>query len=150
MGIEIRLARDVTQAIAERARAAWPQEGCGLLLGASENGAVRVSAILPAANVAPDPSRHFEVDPAVLIGVHRAARSGGLAVVGCYHSHPSGVAVPSATDAAMAGGQGRVWAIAAPVAVPVPGGGAASLWRIGWWWAGDDGFETLSTRVDDG
>ncbi|OHD03992.1 MAG: peptidase [Sphingomonadales bacterium RIFCSPLOWO2_12_FULL_63_15] len=84
-------------------------EICGLLLGQ----AGWIEAIAPAANVAADPARHFELDPAVLIAAHRAARSGGPKVVGYYHSHPSGVALPSATDAACAMPDGTLWLIVA-------------------------------------
>lgn len=94
-------------------------EVCGLLLGTAE----RIEAILPAANVAADPARHFELDPAVLIAAHRMARSGGPAIIGHYHSHPSGVAAPSATDAACATPDGSLWLIV--------GGGEATLWRAG-------------------
>ncbi|MFC3441634.1 M67 family metallopeptidase [Sphingobium rhizovicinum] len=96
-----------------------PLEICGLLLG---RGGV-IEAIAPAANVAPDPARHFELDPTVLIRAHRAARSGGPAVLGHYHSHPSGVAIPSATDAACAAPDGSLWMII--------GGGEVTLWRAG-------------------
>ena len=92
-------------------------EICGLLLGQ----AGRIEAIAPAANVAADPARHFELDPAVLIAAHRAARSGGPRVIGHYHSHPSGVAIPSATDAACAMPDGTLWLIVA--------GEAVRLWR---------------------
>ncbi|WP_298399093.1 M67 family metallopeptidase [Sphingobium sp.] len=94
-------------------------EICGLLLG--QEG--RIEAIASAANVASDPARHFELDPAVLIAAHRAARSGGPAVLGHYHSHPSGVAAPSATDAACAAPDGSLWMIL--------GGGEVTLWRAG-------------------
>ncbi len=99
--------------------AADPHEVCGLLLG-------REGAILnvrPAVNVAPDPARHFELDPAVLIAAHRAARAGGPAILGHYHSHPSGHAEPSATDAANAAPDGSLWLIV--------GSGAARLWVAG-------------------
>ena len=97
--------------------AADDREICGLLLGQ----AGRIEAIAPAANVAADPARHFELDPAVLIAAHRAARSGGPKVIGHYHSHPSGVAIPSATDAACAMPDGTLWLIVA--------GEAVRLWR---------------------
>ena len=97
--------------------AADDREICGLLLGQ----AGRIEAIAPAANVAADPARHFELDPAVLIAAHRAARSGGPSVIGHYHSHPSGVAIPSATDAACAMPDGTLWLIVA--------GEAVRLWR---------------------
>jgi proteasome lid subunit RPN8/RPN11 len=99
--------------------AADNHEICGLLLG----GSGRIDAIAPAANVAPDPARHFELDPAVLIAAHRAARKDGPAIIGHYHSHPSGVAEPSATDAACAAPDGSLWLII--------GGVEATLWRAG-------------------
>ena len=99
--------------------AASRDEICGLLLGTEG----RIDAVLPAANVAADPRRHFELDPALLILAHRAARSGGPAVIGHYHSHPSGKAVPSATDADCAAPDGSLWLIVA--------GGEARLWLAG-------------------
>ncbi|SFR97290.1 Mov34/MPN/PAD-1 family protein [Sphingomonas jatrophae] len=106
------MVRQISRTLAERIRvlaAADPgREVCGLLLGAGEV----VTAILPAANVAANPARAFEVDPAVLLAAHRAARDGGPAVLGCYHSHPNGVARPSARDAAAAQ-PGQLWLIVA-------------------------------------
>lgn len=95
------------------------KEVCGLLLGSG----TKVEAIVPAANVASDPSRHFELDPAVLIGAHRSQRSGGPDIIGHYHSHPSGVAEPSPTDRACASPDGSFWLIAA--------GERARLWVAG-------------------
>lgn len=120
-------------AILEAAAAAAPCEACGLLLGQGAH----IAAAIPAANVHPEPLRHFEIDPAALIAAHKAARQGGPQVLGYFHSHPNGLARPSATDAAMAAGDGRIWAIAAA--------GMASMWR-------DDasGFEALSYAVKDG
>ena len=82
-------------------------EVCGLLLGRESE----VREILPAANVAATPAVRFEIDPAVLIGAHRAARGGGPAVIGCYHSHPGGDARPSAEDARQAAADGQYWLI---------------------------------------
>src|SRR3546814_2739857 len=69
-------------------------ERCGLLLGE----AARICDVRFAANVAPEPACHFELDPAVLLDAHRTARNGGSRVVGHYHSHQSGKAVPSSID----------------------------------------------------
>ncbi|WP_309623816.1 M67 family metallopeptidase [Novosphingobium sp.] len=118
--------------IAEAARA-HPRECCGLLLGQGE----RVALAQPTANVHPRPERHFEIDPGALIGAHRAARGGGLELLGYYHSHPNGLARPSATDAAQASGDGRIWAIVA----------AGS---VSWWRDTAKGFEPLPTRLLDG
>jgi len=112
------------------AAAAHPLEACGLLLG---QGGV-ISAAVPVRNVHPDPARHFELDPQALIAAHRAQRAGGPQVLGYYHSHPTGLAEPSATDRACASGDGRIWAIVAAGA-------------IGWWRDAPGGFEALPLRV---
>lgn len=122
---------DQIQAIAAADRA----EVCGLLLGATG----RIEAIAPAANVAPDPARHFELDPAALIAAHRAARAGRAQIIGHYHSHPSGVAMPSATDAACAAPDGSLWLIVA--------GGDARLWVAQGDGAGGVRFAPATLRV---
>lgn len=91
------------------ARAAFPEEACGLLLGQG----ARITEARVTANVHALPETHFEIDPQALIDAHRAARAGGAQVIGYFHSHPSGEPVPSSTDRAMAAGDGRVWAIIA-------------------------------------
>ncbi len=117
----------------EEAARAYPRECCGLLLGRDG----RIEAAAPCANVHAQPERHFEIDPAALIAAHRAAREGGPAVLGYYHSHPNGLAGPSATDRAMASCDGRIWAIVAADDV--------TFWRDG-----EEGFEPLSLRVVEG
>ncbi len=135
MAIEVTSGAIATM-LAESARAA-PAECCGLLLGRAGEGGERIAAAQPAANIHPDPLRHFEIDPAALIAAHRAAREGGPALVGYYHSHPEGHPLPSATDCAHASGDGRVWAIVA--------GGAVNFFRDG---AG--GFQALPSRLVEG
>ncbi len=121
----VTIARTLLQQICDLARAE-PGEICGLLLGAPDH----IQAIRPAANVAPDPARHFELDPAVLIAAHRAARAGGQRPIGHYHSHPSGRPEPSATDLACAAPDGSLWLIVADEAarlwIAVPGEGGAA------------------------
>ena len=120
-------------AILAAAAKAAPQEACGLLFGT----AAHIETARPADNVHPEPLRHFEIDPAALIAAHKAARAGGPLVLGYFHSHPNGLARPSATDAASALGDGRIWAIAAS--------GMVTLWRDG-----PSGFEALSYQVKEG
>ncbi len=104
--------------LAEAARA-HPSECCGILLGEGDT----ITAIVPAANVHASPESHFEIDPQALVDAHRDARSGGPQVLGYYHSHPNGLARPSATDEAMATGQRLIWAIIAA--------GRVTFWREG-------------------
>ena len=143
MGMDPILTRGALAAMLAQAAHAHPQEACGLLLGLrTADGGERITTIRPAANVAPEPVRHFEIDPAVLIAAYRDEREGardnrdGLALLGWYHSHPSGGGKPSLTDQACALGDGRLWAIIAQ--------GAVHLWRDG-----PLGFEMLPTRLGD-
>src|SRR3546814_18987331 len=70
-----------------------------------------IGQAVPAANVASDPRRTFEIDPAVLLAAHRRARSEGGLVLGPYHSHPGGRPMPSHRDAARALSGGAIWLI---------------------------------------
>lgn len=84
-------------------------ECCGLLLG---QGAY-VHKLILADNIASQPDTHFEIDPSNLIAAEKDMRSGGLSVLGYFHSHPNGAAQPSDTDAKMATADGRLWLIIA-------------------------------------
>ncbi|QKG70237.1 M67 family metallopeptidase [Erythrobacter mangrovi] len=124
------MALEVSSVVIDRllveAERSHPNECCGLLFGATD----RIESSAPAANVHASPQSHFEIDPQALVDAHRAARNGGLRLVGYYHSHPNGIAEPSATDREMAAGDGMVWAIVAA--------GRVTFWR-----SGDAGFAPL-------
>ena len=125
---------DAVRAEAERA---YPLECCGLLVG----GPGRIDAIRPAANIAADPARRFEVDPAALIAAYKAQRAGGPLLLGCYHSHPGGDPEPSAEDARQAEGGGQFWLVTAR-------DGAATLWRAMGAGALHDRFDPVEMIVD--
>jgi len=128
----LEVAREALEAMVAEAAQAAPGEACGLLLGPSNrDGGERIEQARPAANVALDPARHFEIDPQALIDAHRAERGGGPQLLGYYHSHPSGPPEPSKTDREMASGDGKVWGIVAQ--------GLVRFWRDG-----EDAFEPLS------
>lgn len=96
----MRLAAPAWEAIAAAARAAYPEECCGLLIGTRANGdAVQVTRAVAAANVAAgDRRRRFEIDPRCQFATMRALRGTAEAIVGHYHSHPDGPPLPSAAD----------------------------------------------------
>lgn len=99
----------VIDQIRTAARSANPRETCGLLLGREG----RITMVREARNVHPTPATHFEIDPQALIDAYREEREGGLQLLGYFHSHPTGDAVPSRTDEALRAGDGKVWAIVA-------------------------------------
>ena len=107
--MRVHVSRCVAELIQRAAEAAAPEEACGLLFG--QAGMIEEANVTR--NVAADPLRHFEIDPAALFAALRAERAGGPVLAGYWHSHPSGDANPSATDAAMAAPDGRLWLIVA-------------------------------------
>ena len=118
------ISSELLRLIVAEAAASPAAEVCGLLLGNGD----RVEEVRPCRNVAPEPARRFEIDPAALLAAHRQARAGGAAIIGCYHSHPSGKAEPSVCDAAAAEPNGWWWLIVA--------GGEVRAWRavaVGAW-----------------
>ena len=118
----VRISSELLDAIVAEAGASPDHEVCGLLLG-SPRGVrdERVSSARSCRNVAADPERGFEIDPAALFAAIRAERGGGPPILGHYHSHPNGSARPSTCDAAMADRPGRLWLIVAD--------GAVAVWR---------------------
>lgn len=113
----VTISSDTLDFLLKTAAASPDREVCGLLLGQGD----RIDRLVACANVAAEPWHRFEIDPAALIAAHRAARGGGAAVIGHYHSHPTGLAEPSPRDAADAAPDGNIWLIA--------GGGQVTAWR---------------------
>jgi proteasome lid subunit RPN8/RPN11 len=119
MGMGVTISRSILNGMKKASAAAAPREACGLLLGAAS----AIARYSECANVAEAPEIRFEIDPAALFAALRAERAGGPALLGYWHSHPSGDAAPSATDAAMAAPDGKLWIIV--------GGEDVTCWRAG-------------------
>jgi proteasome lid subunit RPN8/RPN11 len=94
-GIAIPVA--VRGALLAHARRDRPKECCGFLLGRGS----RVWCALPMKNIEPGNTR-YRIDDTAHIALRRILRdtTPPLAIVGVYHSHPAGRAVPSPTDLA--------------------------------------------------
>ena len=86
-------------AMIEAARAGYPLEVCGVLLGEGRF----VHAVVPVPNAEPESPRvRYRIAPEELARIQREGREVGLDIVGYYHSHPDHPARPSATDRALA------------------------------------------------
>lgn len=115
----------------ERVRAhlcrAYPEEGCGVLLGREVNGVREVDRIVELDNQR-EASRHnrYVISPEQFLRAEQAARAAGLDVIGFYHSHPDHPARPSAFDLEHA------WPWYSYVIVSVEAGRVADVrsWRL--------------------
>jgi desampylase len=105
---------DALDALVDHARASAPDECCGLLLGREDE----ILEAVRARNIADEPRSRFLIDPRDHIDARRAARAGGLEVVGFYHSHPGSPATPSARDVAEFTYPGSLYAIVSLASEP--------------------------------
>ena len=86
-------------AIEQLARAGYPHEACGLLLGRLDRDATRLARVTHARNLATDRlADRYTLDPQDYLAADEEARRDGLEIVGIWHSHPDHPARPSATD----------------------------------------------------
>ena len=92
---------------------AYPRESCGLLVGLRFADLIRVCEVHRSENIAMEPAHHFEVDPQLRFDLERWLRESSLELVGVYHSHPEGEALPSDTDIARAWEPNLFWLITA-------------------------------------
>lgn len=100
--MEIELSEKTTSQMTLAAKAAYPGECCGILLGksAESSGEIEVLETREAPNMiqGTQKSTHFRVDPLFLYQVEREIEGSGVEVIGFYHSHPDCPAIPSDED----------------------------------------------------
>ncbi len=97
------ITRSDLHSLRQHARAAWPDECCGVLVGRRSHGDTCTERVVPAQNIAEhDRSRNYQIDWETLFATVRQARRSSFDIVGFYHSHPDGSFVPSRKDASTA------------------------------------------------
>jgi len=148
--------------LAAWAEAAYPQEACALLLGRRRPGAVTdLTRVEQSRNLADRPERAFEIDPGLRMGLERELRQAerapgegvsgegvsgegeGEELVGLWHSHPDGPALPSERDR-LAVQEDLLWLLTAvadgravqtcafrPVPAVFGASGGGMEWRLG-------------------
>jgi proteasome lid subunit RPN8/RPN11 len=105
--------KEIQEQIQAHGVAAYPYEGCGLLLGTAVSAGSRqavphhniVAAIRPTQNVWPVEAEkpvRFRIDEQEWVQAELEAMRQGLDVVGVFHSHPDSLPVASPRDLAWA------------------------------------------------
>lgn len=129
---------DAYDAIIAHARAAAPEEACGILAGEFDEDHSVVIEARQAENASPVPEREYEIDPAEQFELMTEIEEAGREVAGFYHSHPRGPDGPSATDEARATWDGYSYVI-----VSLDGEPSVGSWR----WSGER-FERETVVVE--
>ncbi len=88
---------------------ALPEEACGLLAG--QDGSVE--QVYPVDNALRSPTA-YRMDPAGQVKAMLEIERVGLQLIGIYHSHPTGPAIPSATDLKQASYPDSLYLICSP------------------------------------
>ena len=113
-------------------QAAFPEEGCALLLGQTTGTTLELLRVWPCCNSwepAQERDYRFQLDPREQLLAQRWARKHGLQVIDAAHSHPSSPTIPSATDLELCFG---------PTLMLIRSGLEQSSWRA-WWFTGEEG-----------
>lgn len=133
------LSKGLHEQIAAHGAAAYPYEGCGLLLGRIENGRNVVSEVRPLPNVWPverEKPERFAIHPDDWARVEFEAAEAGLDVIGVFHSHPDHPPIASPRD--LAWSAWRLGGYSFLITQVVAGGaGLSRSWRLA---ADDAGF----------
>jgi proteasome lid subunit RPN8/RPN11 len=87
------IASSFTEDMRKHVELMQPEEACGLLPG--KDG--QVTAVIPVTNELHSPVR-FRMDPIEMLAAFQRMDRFGEDLLGIYHSHPKGPAVPSPTD----------------------------------------------------
>ena len=121
----VQLSQSALKRIVAHAEETYPQECFGFLLG--RFGENRICVAHPGRNVNTSrPHDRYEMAPQDFLQAQAEAERWGGEIVGFYHSHPDGTAIPSAYD------RERAWEEYLYLIVPVSNGrvGKARLWQV--------------------
>jgi proteasome lid subunit RPN8/RPN11 len=96
---EVTLSPRADASIRSLAGVAYPNEGCGVLIGSFVGPRTEVVDATSGTNTNTERARdRYLLDPADIVRADRAARDRGLDIVGFWHSHPDHPARPSQFD----------------------------------------------------
>ena len=94
----VEIKQGILQKILDHAKASYPHECCGILLG-HLTPPKRIMDAVKAENTNKERAvDRYEMNPDELLKIEREARQAGLEVVGVYHSHPDHPSRPSEFD----------------------------------------------------
>lgn len=98
--MSVQLSREHLSAIVHHGEAAYPYEGCGIMLGREMDGRKIVQEILPVENARESEAQHnrYLIPPQAVMKAEQLAAQKGLDIIGFFHSHPDHPDRPSEFD----------------------------------------------------
>jgi len=98
--MELAISEQHLSQITQHCQQAYPYEGCGIMLGLTENGSKIVVDVLPTGNAREETDQHnrYLIPPESLLEGELQAEERELEVIGYFHSHPDHPARPSEFD----------------------------------------------------
>jgi proteasome lid subunit RPN8/RPN11 len=108
--VSLKLNRAVEEIVVQTCRKAFPEEGCGLLIGPIPDTFDTIGRALEVDEARPLPNgwdesaktNKYLIDPKALAKVEMELSGSGRGVIGFFHSHPTVPAWPSPFDLTMA------------------------------------------------
>jgi proteasome lid subunit RPN8/RPN11 len=95
----LKIQKSAYQKVIQHARAIWPLECCGALLGVRRDGQPTVHEALPATGPQTQIAPHrFQIGASDLVGFQALASRSRQEILGFYHSHPLAPPEPSQAD----------------------------------------------------
>lgn len=115
----LKLTQQVHKQIMAHGAAAYPFEGCGVLVGVVEDGVNVATAVYPLPNVWPVEAEkpiRFRIAEQDWLAVEMEAMTADLDIIGIFHSHPDNPPIASPRDLAWASWPGYSYIITEVVA----------------------------------
>jgi proteasome lid subunit RPN8/RPN11 len=108
--VSLKVPRALERIVVETCEKAYPDEGCGLLIGPVPEDFIAMDRPVVVDEARPLPNgwdssaktNRYLIDPLLLAKVERELSGSGRGVVGFFHSHPNAPAWPSPFDLMMA------------------------------------------------
>jgi proteasome lid subunit RPN8/RPN11 len=123
------LPRRLAAELLVQARAALPDEACGLVSGSLSSDGGFARAFHPGRNADASPLR-FSIHPEDLVRITFAIDAAGEDIVAVFHSHTRSPAVPSATDLRSATHPGAYYLVASLADAEARPEDALRAWRV--------------------
>ncbi len=91
------LPRHIFRQLVNKSKTNLPNESCALVFSFPDDSLI-VDRVIFVKNISTSPRTEYLIDPFELLSIEEKQTALGLELMGIFHSHPNGKAIPSKTD----------------------------------------------------